>query len=89
MSVYVMQLVRQAFAAKQPDGAKGREAKLSLSTLMREPLGELALHDGRSQPGILLQEVLDNGFSDGRANHSLDPGGGVDQAHQRRSLRSR
>ena len=25
MSVYVMQLVRQAFAAKQPDGAKGRE----------------------------------------------------------------
>ena len=32
---------------------------------MREPLRGLALHDGRNQPGILLREVLDNGFSDG------------------------
>ena len=59
-----------------------RGAKANLATFAAEPPRELELHYDRNQPGILLWEVPGNGVCDGRADHSLDPGGGIDNAHQ-------
>lgn len=69
-------------------GERNHLIGLVFADLSSYSFGELELHDCRHQPLIPRRKLRRQSGADWRSYQPLNPGRGVDQAHQTRSVRS-